>query len=302
MQIISVTFFRFFQKLIQQSCYRAGYILCSFALLSATAAAETPAEQAYSEDEGWHLGLAVGAGVITNPVHNKENIPLFVVPRVEYFNGEFAWSNTELSWTPIQGSYGNLSLVTQLNEDGLYFIDEWSSASITTVISRPPGQAPGKPDNSFKRGDINATQTRHMSYLAGLHWSYQMGPWHVSASALQDVSGVHHGAEAELSGEYLWQRAQHQLGVGATLTYKNAELADYYYSVHTQDMRAGYSAFTASAALHQQLKVRYQYKLRENLRIISELSHRRLDQAVAASPLLERDAINAIFVGLAWDF
>lgn len=285
----------------------AWAILLSLGLLfSSIVPAEELAEEVYSEDEGWHLGLAVGYGTVTNPLYNKRNIPLYVVPRLEYFYGDFAWTNTQLSWTPVQSAWGNLALVTQFNEDGLYFFDNRYSAGMLLPLARPP-QSPntggvGSADTSVRRGDISKIADRKLSYMAGASWSLNLERWHFSLLAVTDVTGVHHGLEAFGRGEYLMQRGSHHLALGAELQYQGDELVNYYYGTRLQDRIKGFSPYKTGHSLNSALKLRYQYHWSDSLRLITDLRYQWLDSSISDSPLVEDKAVVSAFIGVAWGF
>lgn len=286
----------------------AGWaILLSLGLLfSSIAHAEALAEETYSEDEGWHLGVAVGYGTVTNPLYNKRNIPLYVLPKIEYFNGDFAWTNTQLSWTPVQTRWGNLALISQFNEDGLYFFDNRYSAGVLLPLARPPqsplpgGQLPA--DSSVRRGDISNIADRKLSYMAGASWSLNLENWHFSLLAVTDVTGVHEGFEAFGRGEYLLQWGSHHLALGAELQYQNDQLVNYYYGIRIQDRIKGFSPYGADHGLNRALKLRYQYHWSDSLRLISDFRYQWLDSSISDSPLVDDKAVISAFIGVAWGF
>ncbi|ABL98364.1 MipA/OmpV family protein [Shewanella amazonensis] len=264
------------------------------------------AEDIYTEDEGWHLGVAIGYGTVTNPLYNKRNIPLYLVPKVEYFNGDFAWTNTQLSWTPIQSAWGNLALISQFNEDGLYFFDNRYNAGMLLPLARPP-QSPNTGgvvpvDTSVRRGDISQIADRKLSYMAGASWTLNLESWHFSFLAVTDVTGVHEGFEAFGRGEYLLQWGSHQFALGGELQYQNDQLVDYYYGTRLQDRIKGFSRYETDYSLNSALKLRYQYHWTDSLRLISDFRYQWLGSSISDSPLVEDKAVVSAFIGVAWGF
>jgi hypothetical protein len=55
----------------------------------ATAFADSPEEP----ESGWHFSLGIGAGVRTNPVEYASDIPIILLPQVEYSGERFFIQN-----------------------------------------------------------------------------------------------------------------------------------------------------------------------------------------------------------------
>ena len=292
----------------QFACKSVCYGLAAGLLFSAGGACaaqnqSAAAEQIYSETEGWHLGIAAGYGVLSNPLFQRDDIPLYLVPRLEYFNGDFSWTNSQLAWTPLQTAFGNFGLITQLNSDGLYFISDKHIAGLLAPVAKPPANSPGKDTAlSFKRGNIEQISRRHLSYEAGLNWTFNTNNWHFGATVLQDISSVHNGSEAFLHTEYLWQRHSANLALGLELHYQSNELVRYYYGTNLQDMRAGFSRYLAQSSLNVALGARYQYSWNDNWRMISEVKYQWLGDSIQHSPLVDDAAVLSAFVGIAWTY
>ena len=69
----------------------------------------------------WQISLAVGGGVLTNPVVGGDNIPLLVVPYVSYYNERFFLENTTIGYTFSDAPSFDLSAILELNGEQKYF-------------------------------------------------------------------------------------------------------------------------------------------------------------------------------------
>ncbi|MGS0676203.1 MipA/OmpV family protein [Shewanella sp. 125m-4] len=268
-------------------------------------------ENLYSVEEGWYLGAAVGLGVITNPVYQGKNIPLVIVPRIEYFDGDFSLVNTELVWTPVDSNFGTISLMSRFNRDGVYFITDPSISSIVSVLSgQPPmglppsgGSSVPVSDNIKIRGDIDKISSRNLSYMAGLEYTNTWHDLRWSLSWFQDVTANHNGHESFFRIERPFSFKHHLIVLSSELQYQNKELTQYYYGTSEQDLfDAGFGYYQAESSTNVSINIKYQYSWSTYWTFISDFNYQQLGDGIADSSLVDDDQVFSMYFGIAWSY
>ncbi len=290
--------------------YKAGLLLVIALLSSAVSASE---ETIYTAQSGWQFGLSAGYGQIDNPVYKSDDIPLYLIPKVEVFYGDFAFSNFELSWTPLSNDNHQLSFVTKMNRDGLYFIDNLAVssavASLTSSVMpgapRPPSaqqESQQQPKVSKRVGNITKIPDRELSFLAGAQYLFDWQQWRLSASYFTEVTNYHHGQEGALVLSRYQRWDKHLLVAAAEIQYQSNEVTKYYYGSHRQEIAAGFSLYQPQHAFNKGLQLTYQYQIDEDWRFISDLKWQVLDSEIADSPLVSKQHLLSYYAGVAWSF
>ncbi|KZN59246.1 hypothetical protein N473_03560 [Pseudoalteromonas luteoviolacea CPMOR-1] len=120
----------------------------------------------------WDFSIAIGAGVATNPVRGGDNVPLVILPYINYYGDKFFFDNTTAGYTFIEQKQFDVSLITQLNTEQAYFErfhpsnilvkNSFTSESSNPIItpepdeSNPPTSQPGS-DGVDSDGDSGVT-------------------------------------------------------------------------------------------------------------------------------------------------
>ncbi len=281
-------------------------LLLSTLYLSPQAHSTAPA---YLADEGLSLGISLGYGQLDNPVYNKGDIPLYVLPRVELFVGDFSFANTQLTWTPITRENYQLSVFTQLNEDGLYFAKHSAAfAAIRTTTGRPsmgsipPAMGDMPPTTQKIRGDIGKISNRKLSIMTGAEALYDWQNWRFSVSWAMELTNYHKGLQGALSAQRLYKIDQHLLLLGIEVQHLNRGLVDYYYGTSQQDVQVGFSRFEGRSSQKYGLKATYQYHFSQQWQFISDVKYQRLSSGIADSPLINDSNLLSFYAGIAWNY
>ena len=121
-------------------------------------------------------------------------------------------------------------------------------------------------------------------------------------SAFHDVSGTHGGYELYANYSFGWRRQRLYIEPSLGLSYKSADLNDYYWGVTPDE--AGLVAFDyeADAGInwHARFVVGYQLDKRWAVSLVTE--YERLNDEAAASPIVESDSVLGWFAGLSYRF
>jgi MipA family protein len=69
----------------------------------------------------WDLNVALGAGVRTNPVADRSDIPLFVIPQLSYYGKRFFIDSLEPGVTVYEGAKNTVNLIAAPGYDRVFF-------------------------------------------------------------------------------------------------------------------------------------------------------------------------------------
>lgn len=291
---------------VGNTVFKAKLLLIA-ALFSAMASADE--QSIYAAQSGWQFGLSTGYGKIDNPVHNSDDIPLYVIPNIEAFYGDFAFTNFELSWTPLSYDHHQLSFVAKMNRDGLYFIDSLASSSVLASLTtsalpgapRPPS-AQTQPNARKRVGNIQNIGERELSFLGGAQYLFDWQQWRVSASVFSELTHYYHGQQAELALSRYQQWNKHLVVASVQMQYQSNELTKYYYGSQRPELAAGFSYYQPQHAFNTSVQLTYQYQLDEKWRIISDIKWQTLDDEIADSPLVSKQHLLSYYAGVAWSY
>ncbi|QDP00770.1 MipA/OmpV family protein [Thalassotalea sp. PS06] len=284
--------------------------VCALIILSIS---KTQANQSYEDiyqaQSGWHLGMAAGYGKVDNPVYQGRDIPLVLIPKLEFYWGDFAINNSQLIYTPWQNHSTTFSFLTRINEDGLYFIDDLLAASAGAAFLQRPFMSDGDPNQQkgitpplLRRGDMERIDDRKISVLAGMEVNHDWQDWRVSAAWYQEISNYHHGDEAFLSIAKAWHGQSHLWLTSLELQYQSEDLLQYYYGTRLTDWIAGFSRFQPDSALNTSIKISYRFNINPQWDFIAEARAQHLDSSLNDSPLLEQQHLYSFFAGFAWSY
>ncbi len=264
-------------------------------------------EPAYLADEGVNFGLSLGYGQLDNPVYNKDDIPLYVLPRVEVFAGDLSLTNTQLAWTPVWGNNYQLSLFSQLNEDGLYFANNSTALAAIRTTSGRPSMGTRPPSEqvtnlAVRRGNIAAITKRKLSIMSGAEGIYDWQNWRLSANWSMELTNYHKGLQGALAAQRLFSIQQHLFLLSAEVQHLSSGLVNYYYGSGGDDMRAGFSPYATHSSQKYNLKFSYQYHFNKKWHFISDLKYQHLSSGIADSPLIDDSNLLSFYLGFAWNY
>lgn len=128
-------------------------------------------------------------------------------------------------------------------------------------------------------------------------------PWGMlRASLMHDVSGVSHGGELKLGYSYDLHGQRWTLRPDLTVSWRSANLNDYYYGVRPHEATPERPAYAPGSGVHVTAGVYGSYALLENWRLLGGLSVTALDGDVRRSPVVRDDLQPALFFGASYDF
>ncbi|HLS83694.1 MAG TPA: MipA/OmpV family protein [Arenimonas sp.] len=122
----------------------------------------------------------------------------------------------------------------------------------------------------------------------------------VELALLQDALDRSGGHEASLTWAVTFRRGGWGFLPALTLHWQDADLVDYYYGVRPGEALPGRPAYRGRAALVPELSLILERPLNPQWRLYARFGHRRYPDAIADSPIIERDHASSVMIGLGW--
>ncbi|KZN34280.1 hypothetical protein N480_22005 [Pseudoalteromonas luteoviolacea S2607] len=278
----------------------------------------------------WDFAVALGAGVITNPVRGGDNVPLVVLPYISYYGDKFFVDNTSLGYTFVEQSKYDLSLVAQLNTERAYFerfhpsnilvsnsfTNESSTPSSPVTNPHPdtgtdsdqPDDATGG-DNDKQSPDvitIDDISKRDWALDGGIlaHWYFEeYGK--LSILWLHDVTGTYKGHNGRIDYSFnvplsMPNLARLKFKIGAE--YKDQKLVDYYYGISSIDTESERHLYNGKAVINPFVSIAFNYRLNDDWQIKFSAKQTWLDSGITDSPLIDKKYTSNIFIGGLYEF
>ncbi|MEF3191289.1 MAG: MipA/OmpV family protein [Campylobacterales bacterium] len=213
--------------------------------------------------------LIIGGGVISStPVYRDANPRTIIIPWIEATYGAWYWQGIQAGYRTTIRDTTRLRLYIKANFSG-YEADD----------------AP-----------ILAGMKRNDTLEIGTSLEETQKPWHIRASIDHDALGVHNGWRAMIEGGI----HQGPLVGFAALTYESSDLVNYYFGIHSHEVRPNRTAYTPSAALTPSVGLRLPYVITPRLSLFAQASHQWLAKEQYNSPLVDQKTKTTFIASLAW--
>ncbi len=261
-------------------------------------------------DQGqWQIGVALGAGVRTNPLVDGKNIPLVVQLDLAWYGENAYFDNGELGFTWLSKSRFDVDTYLSLDRERTSF-SALDPANIFVPDSTPSEPSiPIEPDNGGD-GDLNTDLTESSRDIARRKWAILFGNqiryfgenYRLSLALETDISGVHKGQRASLQYQHFWSGEKWRFSVMPSLNYQSDKLTDYYYGLSERDQVTPEQLYKASGGIQPQLTIQYTYQLSARWHFISNASYLKLHTGLRNSPIVNDNNITNIFIGAGYRF
>ena len=265
------------------------------------------------EKSSWHLGIAFGVGVKTNPLVGGDNMPFVILPDIAWYAEKAYFDNGELGYQWINQSKFSIETYLQLDRENALFnslhpANLLAPLTETAASSDSPNSpvvtiTPVKDAQNVQRNlSIDDIASRKWAINAGIrgHYFFSNSEWQLAFK--QDVSNVHKGQQVGLqySHRWLWQMFQFTLRTGAD--WKSARVNDYYYGVSKRDTEFTELYFNGKSGWQTYISINAKRPINENWSWLANMSYRRFPNSLIRSPLIEENNIRNIFLGAAYRF
>jgi len=303
--------------------------LCRFAVLTAvmsaapladaqsdsagTTSAETTAQPAtpvanvphpLPAEKSWRFGVGLGYGQRTNPLIQSEDIPVVVDLDIAWFGERWFFDNFDLGFALVDNSRFTTNVVARLNSDRAFF-GKTNTRYVNFTVTAGGGQVPIPPPAS--QGAVDApvvlkVPDRDYAVELGLEMLLD-GEWgHATLRAFHDVSNTHEGYEISADYSYRWVRGRFSIAPSVGIAYKSAELSDYYWGVHADEVLPTLQGFQVDGGIGWEAGLRTSYYMTKSLRVAVSANYEKLTDNIALSPLVAEPYVIGYFAGLAWQF
>ena len=224
----------------------------------------------------WQFSVGVGLGVRTNPLLDGDDLPILVLPEVNYYGERFFWDTTTLGFTLLDSPHHMINLVATAGLDHMYFHD-WSlgnfvieSAGSGYTISAAPLESaddevesapeprdetrnpniidPDGPNEFFHKTTLRSDaelgnrmaafdlRPRRLTGLAGVEYGYYRGNTSVSVQGLQEFTGYHDGQEVRFGIDQRVNLGPGELTMALGAVWQSAEVVDYFYGLNLDEV------------------------------------------------------------------
>lgn len=265
----------------------------------------------------WELSLGVGAGVRTNPLAATPDIPLVLIPQVNYNGERFFIQNLDFGFILWEKDSQQLNLFATPSYDQVYF-HRWSPSQF--FIDQNGFATTGKGSNdddelpvingggdkefvtpAFRDPQQRDLRDRHMAGLGGFEYSLSTGLVDVQLQYVTDFTGVHDGDEVRVALAKYWASGKHRISTSIGAIWQSSEVINYYYGVTAPeaDLRGTYHA---DAALTPVARLDWNYQLTERWDLRFLANYRQLPDEISASPLINDNKVITVFIGGVYHF
>lgn len=220
----------------------------------------------------WQLGLVAQSRETGIPDRQDEQT---LLPAVNYEGDRFSFVGGVLSYTLHQSAGTRISLLGQGRDEGYKAKDSRILAGM---------------------------QHRKFGFDLGLGAILDAPAGKVHVKLLADITGRNDGLEIDAGYHYPLQAGRWSVEPVLGVSWKSAELVDYYYGVRHSEARPGRSAYRGGAAINPYARMNLAYSLNRNWLLIGGFDITLLDDTVADSPIIDRDYQLGVFGAVLYAF
>jgi MipA family protein len=287
------------------------------ALFAGSALACDPETDDCVEIGKWELSLGIGAGVRTNPLEATPDIPLVLIPQVNYNGERFFIQNLDIGFILWESDAQQFNLFATPSYDQVFF-HRWNPSNF--FIDSNGFATAGKGNNDdvdlpvidaggdkeliapgFKDVQERKLRNRRMAGLGGFEYSVTTALVDVQLQYVVDFTGIHDGDEVRLALAKHWASGRHSVSTSIGAIWQSSEVVNYYYGVTEAeaDMRGAYHT---DAAITPVARLDWNYQLTERWDLRFLANYRQLPDEISASPLINDNKVITVFIGGVYHF
>lgn len=291
------------------------------------------------EQSPWELGVAAGYGVRTNPLVNSEDIPLYAVLDIAWFGERFFFDNGDLGLTLHETDSLSISLIAHVNNErnvfswlsnenfGVQLLSNTGASFADTATDKQNIDAiAGSDRGAVMEASASNSEDKHSDVAPNPRESVKVeaasvkiprrgvavdggieliygGDWgDIQIQALSDWSFTHKGFEFWASYAYYWRFGNWRLSPSIGLNWKSSDLLDYYYGVRESEATSSRPAYHAASGFNSFARLSLAYRFNDNWSIVGVAEYENLSRSIRHSPIVDRDNIETLFIGLMYRF
>lgn len=287
------------------------------ALFAATSYACEPDIQECVEVGKWEISLGIGLGVRTNPVEDGDDIPVVLIPQINYNGERFFIQNLDFGAILWEGESQQLNVLMTPSYDQVFF-DRWNPSNFF-IETNALATGTNKNGNNYSAGldtpkietelvspgfrDVGTRnlRNRRTAGFAGIEYQFSLDSVDVQLQYLSEFTGLHDGEEARVSIAKHWVNGKHHVIGSLGAVWQSSEVVNYYYGV-TQAEADARGTYATDAAVSGIVRLDWNYELTERWDLRMLASYRKLPDEISASPLINDNKVITVFVGGVYHF
>lgn len=280
-----------------------------------------PEEDGCTEIGKWQLSLGLGVGLRTNPLYGGDDIPLVVLPMVNYTGERFFIQNLDFGAILWENEHHQLNLLLTPSYDQIFF-NRWDPANFVVDNSGFATAGGGSGRDKEVDGDLPVIDTgvsggnnfggenqvswrdlseRHMAGLGGLEYTWSTPVVDLQLHWLKDFTRVHEGEERRIALSKRWSHNLHSFGVSAGALWQSEEVVNYYFGVHPDEADED-NQYVTGSAVSTLLRFDWNYQLNKRWDLRGLVSYRQLPSEISSSPIVKDNNVVTVFVGGVYHF
>jgi len=249
------------------------------------------AQPGQSDESPWRIGAAFGYGERSNPLVQSENVPILVDVDVAWFGDRWFFDNGDAGLTFADNDRLTASLVGRFNSDRVFF-----SRTNTRFVALDAYGAPLENPADFKPPARDYAVELGVELLTDGLWG------ELQLTAFADASDTHDGYELRADYSRGWRKQRLYIEPSLGLSYKSANLNNYYWGLTEEEAGSVVQPYVASAGVNWHARLAIGYQLTRHWAVSLVAEYERLNDEAARSPIVEENRVLGWFAGLAWRF
>jgi outer membrane protein len=149
---------------------------------------------------------------------------------------------------------------------------------------------------------LDGMEVRNTGVDLGARFYRRQGASRWDLSVRQDIAGLSHGTEVRAGYSYTVQAERWRLQPVALLSWRSADLNDYYYGVGALEQREDRPAYDAGDGWNATLALYGQYRIFSHWSLVGGAYVTRLSSQIRNSPVVDDDLQWGVMAGAAYDF
>ncbi len=260
----------------------------------------------------WEISLAVGAGVLTNPLHGGSNIPLVLIPKISYYGEKIFLENNVLGYSVYETSAFSFSALSMVNRENAFF-NRWhpNNIFVPTLANGITESSPSFDDQINKEStspaiDFEEVANRKWALDAGMQVNWFISTKnHLKIQVLHDVNNAYNGFNGQIEFNHRFtvlpiSNTRWQITAG--VNWLSRQQVDYYYGLGEKDNVEIHSYYQKATALNPYIKIQSSYEFNEKWRLTFSARTEFLASTVSNSPLVQDKRIDSLFLGVVYAY
>lgn len=258
----------------------------------------------------FHVGFAAGYGQRSNPLVDGDDIDIYWLADIAWYGEQWFFDNGDIGYSYYDNEHLTLSIIGSLNSDRVFFShlnDGFLSAGRTSLKDTP---APPESELQTAISELSREQQAALIDSPDRDYAFELGlelltdgDWgFLQAQFNSDVSGVHNGHELWVKYGYDWYKRRWQVQPSVALSWKSAELNDYYFGVRIEESTLFLPTYTTGSGINYSFKLSVRYLIDEHFSLVSTAEYERMNSAASDSPFIYDDHITSFFAGILYHF